>query len=266
MTNNPVRHWSTPFLHDTDRGASAVTATARATERRALIILNQPFSQELLVRVWNACQWRACADGGANRLFDVLQGCTEPRAAEFLPDLIKGDLDSLRPDVSEYYARLGVPIVKDGDQYSTDLMKCISVMKEIEASSPDQGQFTLVLLGGLSGRIDQTIHTMSYLHKLRKLRKHTYVVTDDNVGWVLDEGEHLIEIDSNLVGPTCGILPVGVASSVITTRGLRWNLDEFESSFDGLVSSSNAVDSNEVYISTSKPIFWCIELAFLKST
>lgn len=41
-------------------------------------------------------------------------------------------------------------------------------------------------------------------------------------------------------------------------------LVDFESSFDGLVSSSNAVDSDEVYVGTSKPIFWNIELAFLK--
>lgn len=44
-----------------------------ATKKRALIVLNQPFSRELLNRVWGACQWRACADGGANRLYDLLE-------------------------------------------------------------------------------------------------------------------------------------------------------------------------------------------------
>jgi len=47
-------------------------------------------------------------------------------------------------------------------------------------------QFNVILLGGLAGRLDQTIHTLSYLHKLRKTRKSIVVVTDDNVGWVLD--------------------------------------------------------------------------------
>ena len=47
-------------------------------------------------------------------------------------------------------------------------------------------QYNIILLGGLSGRLDQTIHTLSYLHKLRKDRKRVFAVTDDNVGWVLD--------------------------------------------------------------------------------
>ncbi|KAH8109581.1 thiamine pyrophosphokinase [Phellopilus nigrolimitatus] len=243
------------------RSQRAKDSLPQRLERCALIILNQPFSKDLLSRVWAACQWRGCADGGANRLFDVLQESSDLKSADFLPDLVKGDLDSLRSDVNEYYAGLGVPVVKDEDQYATDLMKCIAEVQKIEASSPGQSQFTIILLGGLSGRLDQTIHTMSYLHKLRKQRKQIFVVTDDNVGWVLDEGEHLIEVDLSSIGPTCGLLPVGVESSILTTRGLRWNLDNFESSFNGLVSSSNATVSEEVYISTSRPIFWCIELA-----
>jgi thiamine pyrophosphokinase len=48
-------------------------------------------------------------------------------------------------------------------------------------------QYDLVILGGLAGRLDQTIHTLSYLHKLRKIRRRVFAVTDDNVGWVLSE-------------------------------------------------------------------------------
>jgi thiamine pyrophosphokinase len=47
-------------------------------------------------------------------------------------------------------------------------------------------EYEVVLLGGLSGRLDQTIHTLSFLHKLRTKRKQVFAVTDDNVGWVVD--------------------------------------------------------------------------------
>ena len=47
-------------------------------------------------------------------------------------------------------------------------------------------QYTVLLLGGLSGRLDQTIHILSFLHKLRKSRGYVYVVTEENIGWVLD--------------------------------------------------------------------------------
>lgn len=98
----------------------------------------------------------------------------------------------------------GVTVVEDGDQYSTDLMKCIAALVEkekledkgVSESLPslissfmcfDWQQTDVILLGGLSGRLDQTIHTLSYLHKLRKTRKRIFAVNDENVGWVLDE-------------------------------------------------------------------------------
>lgn len=31
------------------------------------------------------------------------------------------------------------------------------------------------------------MHTLSYLHKLRKGAHRIFAVTDDNIGWVLDE-------------------------------------------------------------------------------
>jgi thiamine pyrophosphokinase len=94
------------------------------------------------------------------------------------------------------------------------------------------------------------------------------------------KGCHRISIDHHVLGPTCGLLPVGIASTVLTTSGLRWNLgklklstlcvsliarlleDETESSFDGLVSTSNHLVPEEqfVTIKTSRPIWWCAEL------
>ena len=35
-------------------------------------------------------------------------------------------------------------------------------------------------------RLDQTVHTLSLLHKLRRSRQRVFVVTDDNVAWLLD--------------------------------------------------------------------------------
>ena len=39
-----------------------------------------------------------------------------------------------------------------------------------------------------------------------------------------NQGDHIIEINRTFVGKTCGLLPVGVDSTVMTTEGFRWNL------------------------------------------
>jgi len=265
--------------------------------RTALIILNQPFSKPLLQCVWHASDWHCCADGGANRLHDLLSGGTNADADmnaaavadrptgwiaslvswlaqlrwrmvdvdNYIPDLVKGDLDSVREDVRRYYETRGVPVIKDGDSDSTDLMKCIQSLKEKEEAEglvDLQTPHDLVLLGGLGGRLDQTVHTLSFLHKLRKSGRRIFVVTDENVGWVLDEGKHRISIDHSILGPTCGLLPVGVDSTVLTTTGLRWNLTGQCSGFDGLMSTSNHLvpEEDTVFVETSRPIWWAAEL------
>ncbi|PPR05751.1 hypothetical protein CVT24_006690 [Panaeolus cyanescens] len=250
MQHSDKTTWDIDFLQDQRQTGS--------DNKYALIILNQDLSGGLLFKLWNATDWHCCADGGANRMHDALTKAGA-RLESFVPDLIKGDLDSIRPDVKAFYESLSVPVVQDPSQYATDLMKCIEAVEELEQA---QGtKYKIILLGGLSGRLDQTIHTMSYLHKLRQSRKWIFAVTEDNVGWVLDSGEHEIKIDHNLLGQTCGLLPVGIESTLLSTSGLRWNLSEHESSFDGLVSTSNhLVPGHDVWIKTTKPIWWTVEL------
>ncbi|KAF8557455.1 thiamine pyrophosphokinase Thi80 [Imleria badia] len=254
VTDTGFVEWETSFLNPLTTNHDGV--------RRALIILNQPFSLPLLDTVWNACSWRCCADGGANRLYDLLgeAGNTELLRNLYTPDLIKGDLDSLREDVREYYSTKALPVLQDLDQDTTDLMKCIETLEEKERM--EGHKYETVILGGFSGRLDQTIHLLSHIYKIRQIRSRVYVITDDNIGWVLDGGHHRISIDHEVLGPTCGLLPVGIDSTVLSTSGLRWNLDETESSFDGLVSTSNHLVPAEqfVTIKTSRPIWWCAEL------
>lgn len=86
-------------------------------------------------------------------------------------------------------------------------MKCVKSVEELEQERDDKAQvsacfrviavkprtflqYEIIILGGLSGRFDQTIHVVSYMHKCRKRRKHMYVVTNDGIGWCLDEVRH----------------------------------------------------------------------------
>lgn len=248
-----ARQWAPHFLND--------SAALAQSKKSALIILNQPFTIGLLWKLWKTSTWKACADGGANRLYDLFSGELQDQRSRFLPDLIKGDFDSIRADVKEYYSSKGVPVVQDGDEDTTDLMKCVSSLSELE-SKTDGAQHQIVILAGLSGRLDQTVHTLSYIHKLRKERESVFAISDDNVAWVLDSGEHEIHVNHEALGKTCGLLPVGITSTILTTRGLQWNLTDHPSGFDGLISTSNHLIPEEpvVYIKTTEPILWTAEL------
>jgi thiamine pyrophosphokinase len=43
------------------------------------------------------------------------------------------------------------------------------------------------------------------------------------------KGEHIINLDRTHLGQTCGLLPIGVDSAVLSMRGLEWNWSQFPS-------------------------------------
>lgn len=246
-----AHRWDTGFLDSSERSVNPL----------ALIVLNQPFATATFSRLWLKCEWRIFADGGSNQVYDTFD---EEDRLRYRPHRIKGDFDSIRPDVRSWYEAQNVVVEQDNDQNATDLMKCLDWVSAIEKEK--RLRLDVVILGGLSGRLDHTVHTMALLHRLRTTRPRIFVVGGESVGWVLDQGHHQIDLDLRCVGPTCGLLPVGVASSVLTTTGLKWNLDNTASSFDGLVSTSNAIvplsdEENRgfVTVTTSGPIWWCVE-------
>ena len=63
----------------------------------AMVLLNTPNREaDFLRAIWGGASYRVVADGAANRLMDSL-----PPALQrlYVPDLICGDMDSLRDDV-----------------------------------------------------------------------------------------------------------------------------------------------------------------------
>lgn len=68
-----------------------------------LILSNSPSLHFPLVKsLWNNCQYKICADGSANRLYKSFESNTEERS-QYIPTHIVGDLDSLKPHISNYY-------------------------------------------------------------------------------------------------------------------------------------------------------------------
>ncbi|XP_061442502.1 thiamin pyrophosphokinase 1 isoform X8 [Rhineura floridana] len=193
-----------------------------------LLILNQPLNKGHFHHLWSRAVLRACADGGANRLYHITEGNHERWSWPschltagpveismdwldvtcFLPDYISGDFDSISPEVKEYYTIKGCELIETPDQDLTDFTKCLQILQQ-------------------------------------KIEKKGL------------QGKHKLCVNTGVEGSWCGLIPIGSSCDCVTTTGLKWNLDRSILKFGTLVSTSNTYDeSGVVTIETDKPLLW----------
>ncbi|PVI01853.1 thiamine pyrophosphokinase-like protein 1 [Periconia macrospinosa] len=225
-----------------------------------LLILNQPIANfGVFARLWQHTDYRICADGGANRLFDMFSDGREKERDDYLPSAIHGDLDSLRDDVRAYYAGRGVEISKDPDQNSTDFGKAMHKISSRRSSSHARKIF---VLGTLAGRVDQGL---GLLHEM--IREETndpnlqlWLFSESNLSFILRNPRNTVlgTLSSELFTENVGIVPV-YGPAVITTSGLEWDVTNWDTQMGRQVSTSNHIKADEVHIQTNAPILFTIE-------
>ena len=281
-----------------------------------LVILNQPIENvDLFLRLCSQGQLvftveagleliRAsalaivCADGGANRVKDLNlsedkedeEYCVCHRRPVFETllltlmqsiDIICGDLDSLRPEVKQYYEDSGTLIIEDPDQYSTDFTKCLKHLSDAATTQSKHGdkepEFTLIdlgkggtfdiaVLGGFGGRADQAFSQMHHLYSASedkaKYFNDIYLITTESIVFLLHQGLNRIPtpVAPDLFGECIGIIPVA-KPSIITTRGLEWDVEKWPTEFGKQISTSNHIKASHIEIETSEKVLFTLEIA-----
>lgn len=222
---------------------------------QGLIILNQPITNgTVFKRVWLYSTIRVCADGGANRLYEYFSDDEETRQ-KYLPNCITGDLDSLRPEIKEYYENLNVPVIHNPDQESTDFMKAVDMITENLGSKDTP----IIGLGAMGGRVDQSLHSIHHLFLSDQRGQEVLLLSDESVTFLLPTGTSTIHTPLKYLGKTCGIIPVA-GPARITTSGLYWDVTDWETHFGGQMSTSNYLTKDKVEVQTDVPVIFTAEL------
>jgi len=234
------------FVFFPDADNEHVSKDGREYSADVLLIVNCALPATLKY-AWNLAKLRICADGGTNRLYDHF-----PDREKWIPDYIKGDLDSVKHDVRDYYEKHGAISIKDGNQDNTDLTKCLHLIWEQEAYRHTKYS-TILVAGGLGGSFTHEAANFNTLFE--NSTRHIVLWSEYNVCWLLRAGGHRILCKS---GMKCGILPLGW-KSVVTTTGLQWNLNGSTLEFGGLISTSNKTVSDYVRIHTSRPVIFSVD-------
>lgn len=270
--NLPVLVHTSPLLHQNEDAVK---------ENQALVILNSPIHcppSPLFQQLWDTSSVRVCADGGANRLYKASQ--------DLIPNLIRGDLDSLDPSVRSYYESKGVSIERDPNQDNNDLDKALTALVTSSSSSKmnnnDEkgggGRYTRVIIfGAFGGRFDQEMAAIQALYKWSPRFQYRLVLFDDVTSAFLLPANVKNEIrlphhgDNNKLengnkktigeGPTCGLIPIGCKCDSVVTTGFKWDLDgSIPLEFGGLVSTSNHVSEPVVTVQSSHPLIFTAEV------
>ncbi|SSD61948.1 related to Thiamine pyrophosphokinase [Saccharomycodes ludwigii] len=284
-------------------------------ETSAIIILNQEFdiTFKLFTKIWENYKLKICADGGANRLFEFLtkeQNITTSidtvLVEKYLPNFIIGDLDSLKPEIADFYSRHKVKIIQQKTQYSSDLTKSLHLCYTyfLSLSSKDdpldqifqgdrsnnygveleKGIHTLfkkhmnqnnifsrcqiVCINGIGGRFDQTIQSIHHLYDNYHCKNGELLfITKADIIFSIaghDDGGCFLQYDSTFFQNcgSCGILPIGKPTTINLTKGLKWDVVNWDTDIGtgGSVSTSNYfVNDCGIYIDCKDDLIMSIE-------
>lgn len=157
-----------------------------------------------------------CADGGADTAL----------SAGLTVEAVIGDMDSASAAAKTAYGAVLHPIA---EQNSTDFDKCL---RNIEAPA-------ILGVGFLGDRVD---HTLAVLHVLQKYRRPIVLLgADDLVFMVPDQ----VRFDA-VLGQRVSLMPV--TDSIVTSRGLKWEVTDAPMSMRDFIGSSNEATAQVVEV------------------
>ncbi len=165
-----------------------------------------------------------CADGGANSAFKF----------EFVPDYIIGDLDSIKPEIYDYYYDK-CEIIQISRQNDTDVEKCLKFAYKNKFKD-------IILLGATGDRLDHSFCnlgiTLKFFDKVRIRVIHQRSILSVHQG---------VATLKTIPGETISIYGLDTKTK-FESEELKYPLKNFSLPFGTKESTSNIAITNEVHL------------------
>nr|XP_039265888.1 thiamin pyrophosphokinase 1-like [Styela clava] len=232
-------------------------------EKIAVTILNMDtgcdISQSIFHRLWDQAIFRACIDGGANFVHDIIHKDTTCGFTRHMPDFVCGDFDSIRPEVKQFYESQSETVVtQTPDQDATDFTKGLRLIAE-RLHQKNLDIDVIVALGGKQDKLDHSMANIDSLYAAMKFLPRcvrTCLIYDSCYICLLPMGKSAIEVNTGMEGDWCGLVPIR-RRVTLTTTGLQKNFNNDKLEFGGVENVSNKLDgSEEVIVETDHPLVW----------
>lgn len=167
----------------------------------SVIVVNNQLNEEWLLKGLKSTKNVILADGGANKFYkSPFRHWRNIRA-------IVGDLDSLHPEVQNFYEARGVKVEQVWNQDTNDFEKAVK-------KSISMGWKNILCFGAFGGRMDHSLSAMHHAVKLSKEHPELKMVLfgKNNLMYYMRPNiKHEIRISNKINRMCSGLIPFGKA-------------------------------------------------------
>lgn len=164
------------------------------------------------------------------------------------PQLVVGDLDSLRPEEQERLRSSGTevsrfPSAKDQTDLELALLRAVS-----------EGAEEIVILAALGARLDQTVANLLLLTLPELSQRAVRVVHGAQVAFLVRDATYV----EGEPGDTVSLIPLGGDAVGVTAEGLAWPLDDEVLRFGPARGVSNVLSGERAYVRVREGLLLCV--------
>lgn len=200
------------------------------SERITIIFLNGKLpTHRIISKFLKNNPYIICADGGANKI----------KKFKIVPDIILGDLDSIKKDTKAYFTKKKTVIMKIDEQDTTDFEKCLLHCTENDLRN-------IFIFGAISSRPDHTLNNFSILKRYYKVLQLKIIDDKFEIFFI----NNSIEFDYK-IGKVISLLAFPIAKRINTT-GLKYPLDNEDLEFGVREGTLNSSESEKIKINFSE--------------